>query len=122
MESGLELKIMKNIALMSSPENDLMLTDDLLNKYRQTLPISDCQILDNSLANIPCLGQLQTLIWAESLEIIHLVQGRGPKNHTLYPAARPRIQSGIVIRFDSQDQNKALANHCSNFCARDIIA
>ena len=31
-------------------------------------------------------------------------------------------QSGIVIRFDNLDQNKALANHCSNFCARDIIA
>ena len=118
---GAGIKDNEKYSAMSSPENDLMLTDDLLNKYRQTPPISDCQILDNSLANIPCLGQLQTLIWAESLEIIHLVQGRGPKNHTLYPAARPRIQSGIVIRFDSQDQNKALANQ-SNFCARDIIA
>ena len=34
MESGLELKIPKKIALISSPENDLMLTGDLLNKYR----------------------------------------------------------------------------------------
>ena len=34
MESGLELKILKKIALISKPENDLMLTDDLLNKYR----------------------------------------------------------------------------------------
>ena len=44
----MELKILKKIALISSPENDLMLTDDLLNKYRQTPPSSDCQILDDS--------------------------------------------------------------------------
>ena len=36
VESGLELKILKKIALIStcSPENDQILTDDLLNKYR----------------------------------------------------------------------------------------
>ena len=34
LKSGLELKILKKIVLISSPENDLMLTDDLLNKYR----------------------------------------------------------------------------------------
>ena len=36
VESGLELKILKKIALIStcSPENDQMMTDDLLNKYR----------------------------------------------------------------------------------------
>ena len=35
MESGLELKILKKkIALISSRENDLLLTNDLLNKYR----------------------------------------------------------------------------------------
>ena len=62
-----------------------MLAYDLLNKYRQTSPISDCQILDDCLATIPCLGRLQTLNRAETLEIIHPVQGRGGggKNYAL---------------------------------------
>ena len=30
-------------------------------------------------------------------------------------------QSGIVINFDNSEQNKPLANHRSNFCARDGI-
>ena len=54
-----------------------MLAYDLLNEYRQTSPISDCQILDDCLATIPCHGRLQTLNRAEKLEIIHPVQGRG---------------------------------------------
>ena len=53
-----------------------MLAYDLLNKNRQTSPISGCQILDDRLATIPCLGRLQTLIWTDSLEIIHRIQGR----------------------------------------------
>ena len=65
-----------------------MLAYDLLNKYRQTSPISDCQILDDCLATIPCLGRLQTLNRSETLEIIHPVQGRGAKIMP-YPAARP---------------------------------
>ena len=68
-----------------------MLAYDLLNKYRQTSPISDCQILYDRLATIPCLSRLQTLIRADSLEIIHPVQGGG-KNHTWrarYPCLRP---------------------------------
>ena len=76
------------VGLISSPENDLMLAYDLLNKYRQTSPISDCQILDHCLATIPYLGRLQTLNRAETLEIIHSVQGRGAKIMP-YPAARP---------------------------------
>ena len=62
-----------------------MLAYDLLNKYRQTSPISDCQILDDCLATIPCLGRLQTLNRSETLEIIHPVQGRGQggKNYAL---------------------------------------
>ena len=48
-----------------------------------------CQILDDGLANIPCLGQLQNLIRAESLEIIYPVQGRGAKNHTLSSGTFP---------------------------------
>ena len=89
MESGLELKILKKIALITSPENDLMLTDDLLNKYRQTPPISDCQILDDSLATKPCLGRFQALIRTDSLEIIYPVQDRGAKNHTLSSGTSP---------------------------------
>ena len=54
-----------------------MLAYDLLNKDSQTSPISGCQILDDRLAAIPCLGRLQTLIRTDSLEIIHSVQGRG---------------------------------------------
>ena len=77
------------VVLISRPENDLMLTDGLLNKYRQTPPISDCQILDESLATIPCLGQLQTLIRTDSLEIIYPVQDRGAKNHTLSSGTSP---------------------------------
>ena len=50
-----------------------------------------CQILDDGLANIPCLGQLQNMIRAESLEIIYtLFRAEGPKTIP-YPAARPRI-------------------------------
>ena len=39
VEWGLELDTEK-IGLISGPENDLMLADDLLNKYRWTSPIS----------------------------------------------------------------------------------
>ena len=53
-----------------------MLAYDLLNKNRQTSPILGCQILDDRLATIPCLGRLQTLIRTDSLEIIHHVQER----------------------------------------------
>ena len=66
-----------------------MLTDGLLNKYRWTSPILDCQILDGSLANIPCQGRLQNLIRAESHEIIYPVQGRGARNHTLSSGMSP---------------------------------
>ena len=31
-------------------------------------------------------------------------------------------QSEIIIRVDNLDQNKPLANRCSIFCPRDIIA
>ena len=60
----------RKIVLIPSPENYLMLTDDLLNKFRKTPPSSDCQIVDDSLATIPCLGRLQILIRTDSLEII----------------------------------------------------
>ena len=85
MESGLELKILKKKALISRAENDLMLTDDLLNKYR-----FGCQILDDGLANIPCLGQLQNLIRAESLKLYTLFRAEGPKTIP-YPYGGPKV-------------------------------
>ena len=55
------------------------------------MDVSDfgCQILDDGLANIPCLGRLQNLIRAESHEIIYPVQGRGAENHTLSSGTSP---------------------------------
>ena len=63
--------ILKAIALLSSPERDLMLADDLLNTIQRK--VSDCPILEDSLAAIPCLGQVQSLIRTDWLEIISLV-------------------------------------------------
>ena len=45
--------------------------------------------LTTVIANIPCLGQLQTLIRTDLLEIIYPVQGRGFKNHTLSSGKSP---------------------------------
>ena len=42
---GAGIKDTEKIVLISSPENDLMLTDDLLNKYRFGLPNTRRQAL-----------------------------------------------------------------------------
>ena len=52
--------------------------------------ISDCQILNNSLAAIPCLGRVHA--GQTRLRLYNLLRAEGPKTLP-YPAAHPRMYS-----------------------------